>query len=340
MVTGQRLIQGKDVLSTPMAETIAFSSGQHVVVNLPRTGIITHIDLELNLNYDSGDVENEDEIRNLFASVTVRDGRNNTYFHVSDGRLLSFLNQFQNRGASLVDALVADNASAALTARYNAGLHFGDNPADRLDPTGGIPASELSSLVLDIEWGTTAALWDTVGNGVINSAVVTITPTIVIADSPSFAVVRPTLLIPQYRSVVYTVTGAFAALTFQQDLPNMLLDKTLFIALDENDAREDNVTTEVAYVDAKENRTIWEVDFIPWTRRLLQEWMPATTLANIVNGVGYIDWRAISADVALDLTQRLTGYDRIAWSTGEGGAGQTISVVHKGWSGLADSMRR
>ena len=64
MVT-QALIQGKDVLSVPMPSTISYSSGQHITLPLPKTGIITHIDLDVNLNYDSGDVEKEDEIKNL-----------------------------------------------------------------------------------------------------------------------------------------------------------------------------------------------------------------------------------------------------------------------------------
>lgn len=340
MTTGMRLIQGKDVLSSPLPSTIAFSSGQHVTLDLPRTGLYTHLVLELNLNYDSGSVETEDEIFNLFRSVTIRDGRNNTYFHVQDGRLLAFLNQFQSRGSNLVDTLVADNASSNLTARATFKIHFGDNPADKLDPTGGIPASDLSQLVLDIEWGTPASLWSTVGNGVINSAVVTVTPTIIMVDSPSYNVVRPTLLIPQYRSVTLTPGGAFSSLSFEEDLPNMLLDKTLLIGLDENDVREDNIITEIAYRDARDNRVIWERDFIPWTRSLIDQWLPGAGLAGRITGVGYIDWQEIAADAALDLVDRLTGWDKLAFSTGEGGSGQTIAIVHKGWSGLAGSMRR
>ena len=339
MVTASRLVQGMDVLQNPLPEVVSFASGQHVTLDLPRTGIITHIELELDLNYDSGDVETEEEIANLFRSVTVRDGRNNTYFHISDGRLHKYLNLFQRRGVGLIDPLVADNVSTGLTARANLAIHFGMNPHDFLDPTGGIPASELSSLVLDIEWGNTASLWSTLGNGAINSASVTVTPTIVAADSPSWDVVRPTLLIPQYRSVIFSVTGAFSALTFEQDLPPMMLDKTVFIGLDENDLREDNVTTEVAYRDAKANRIVWDVDFIPWTRRLVGEFLPGTALTDRPAGVGYINWPAIMGDVALDLRDRLTGFDKIAWSTGEGGAGQRIAVVHKGWSGLAGTWR-
>ena len=319
MVTQTRLIQGKDVRSVPMPATIAFSSGQHVVLDLPRTGIITHLDIEMNLNYDSGDVEKEDEIKNLIASIQIRDGRGNSFFQASDGRLLAFLNQFQARGVDLVDSLVADNSSSALTARANFKIHFGDDPSDRLDPSAGIAADELSSLVLDIGWGTAASLWDTVGNGVINSCVLTVTPTIVMADTPSYAAIRSALLTPQFRSVIFTVTGAFAALSFEQDLPSMMLDKSLFIALDEND---------------RHNRIVWEVDFIPWTRRLVDEWLTAAGLAGRINGVGFIDWQAITADVALDLRNRMATWDKIAWTTGEGGSGQTIAVLHKGYSGI------
>ena len=339
MVT-KTLIQGKDVLSVPMPSTIAYSSGQHVTLDLPRTGIITHIDLEINLNYDSGDVEKEDEIKNLLASITVRDGQARTYFHASDGRLLAFLNQFQARGADLVDTLVADNSGSSLTARANFKIHFGDNPSDKIDPSAGIAADELSALVLDIEWGTTASLWTTVGNGVINSCVITVTPTIIGADTPSYDAIRSGLLIPTFRSVIYTPTGAFSSLSFEQDLPNIMLDKTLFIAIDENDFRENNVVTEVAYRDAKENRVLWEVDFIPWTRRLVDQGLPGAGLAGVITGVGFIDWQAITADAALDLRNRMATWDKLAWSTGEGGSGQTIAVIHKGWSGLGTLRNR
>ena len=235
----------------------------------------------------------------------------------------------------MVDALVADNAASNQTARANFSIHFGDDPSDTLDPSAGIPADLLSSLVLDIEWGTSAALWDTVGNGVINSAVLTVTPTIVNAGSASYNAILPTLLRPQFRAVTYTPGGAFSSLGFQQDLPQMMLDKTMFIGLDENNVREDNITTEVAYIDNHKNTTLWETDFIPWARRLVGKWLPSLGLANRRTGVGFIDWQEITADAVLDLRDRMSTWDKIAWTTGEGGSGQTIAVVHKGYSGKA-----
>jgi len=140
-------------------------------------------------------------------------------------------------------------------------LHFGLNPLDKFDPTAVIPAKDLSSLQLQILWGSAG---DVADNFSIDAADITVT----IYELKELPVDKK--VVPEVFTQDIVVDAAYSGLGFQVGIQN---DKVLgqlymiqtdgFPPLDAN--RTNAVVTEFAFFDNYRNEEIFR---ITWQQEL------------------------------------------------------------------------
>lgn len=294
----------------PQVATLDYTANTTVSKALERTGLITHLDLLLTVNQDyaAGSLQ-EQALIELIASLAIKDGEGHTWFSVGDGRQLYWKNFIEYQGQVMLDTPQDGDSGAVDYAMLQ--IHFGKEPLNPFDPSSGIPAKELAQLTLEVTWANAAA----VGSGVtINSASIKITPAIILAG-PQYDAVRPHILLPSFRWEKHDVASVMGDLGLEKDLPaGTILKYTDLMVVDSSDDRTDSEVTEVGYKKILENT----IPFKEAWQTLRGRMRARYGLTADPSGIARINWGEIAGDVALDLRGRLTGYDKLGFTTAVG----------------------
>ncbi len=292
----------------PQVTTLAFAASATRSLALEKTGLITHLDLLLKLNYTSTDItELEDGIVRIIKGMAIRDGQGHTWDAIGDGRQLYWKNYFQYQGQVRKDAIADSQTAQDVYALLQ--IHFGPNPLNPFDPVSGIPAVELGQLALEVTWG--AATDISAANLVINSGSITVTPAIILAGE-QYDAVRPSLLLPNNRWEKVDVAAVIGEIGLRRELPaGAILRKTNLLVLAVAGTRSNADVSEVGYIKALENT----VPFREGWETLRGRAQAKYGLPSLPTGVAQIDWGEVAGDVALDLRGRLPGLDLIGFTT-------------------------
>lgn len=340
MVTKDLHGLGVAIRNTPMAAK-ALSLSQVSSIDLPRTGIIIGIHGRIDLNYDvaASIAEAEDSVARLISEVNIRDGGNNFYYGINDGRLLQHDSSYLGHRTDIWPSTpLGTSVGSARTATVEFMIDFNpDRPSPKSDeivPVAGIMADRLNELVMEVRLGAASVTY-TAGSYTFNSISLTLTPYILATGSQLYNRLveesqanKLAFGLPIYRAISYTIAGAVAALGYDKDLPTgFLLKKSLLIVTDASNARSNTVVTDVGYENAQlVGARPWVQNWLAYQRALQSAYF-GTGNAN-PTGVALVDWSGIFAENGgLDLRRRPQTWDKLRATTGAAG---TIRALHKG----------
>ncbi len=335
----------KDVRQTPLAaESLTANSLNRI--ELPLVGTILKIEGRFVVNHDndaSGDTPEEDGLGRLITSIDIRDGGGKTYFSVHDGRLLQYMSQFtEGRVAVWPSKLTSvTGGGGARDQVFDFVIDFQDTPVPGglrdLRGEAGIVTREqvphpVTELVLQIRMGTFADL-STASDLTVNSITLTLTPTIVLSDTPSQrALLAAGVAKPAFRGDTQAiVSGTSFGLAF--DLPRgFLLSKTLLIAVDASNDRgttDADIVSAFSYKDILGGQIPFETDWAAFRRTLQSRYFgDGVTFADWTN-VALVDWKAIVGGHGLQRTRRQQNDDVLAFT---GAATGSLLFLHKGFT--------
>ena len=260
-------------------EKATYSQGGTSTVKIQRTGYISNITclLKVTLSAAAATLVGQwpDNMARLIKSVRIYSGATN-YFSVDDGREW-FWDNFMHYGGKILPFMISATAkqpgpanpfgSAAATYYLPLFIHLGEQKRNPYDPTGIIPARELSQLNIEIKWGGAQSDFDSDG-----------TPTFAIDSAEmTFGIselqlepgeTRETLfpegtLSPRFETYPLTPPStAPSNLAWKQECPvGDTLVYSLLIMLD-NDLRSDALLTEVGVEIPKMREKPWRFDWL------------------------------------------------------------------------------
>ena len=211
-------------------QNAVYSSGNRVIVDLPKSGYITHMDCLFRFNIQNlvGTTRAlaEDGWVKLFQSLRIRAAGSRNYYDITDGRqwLLRNVYNYRNQMGMGLPSQIGDAAVAAADYYFLLRIHWGYDFFNLYDTTGAIPAAELQDLVLEIVWNPITSAYASAVSGVdynLGASALYLTVYELAfsgADKPS-SIWPKGIPLPRVQAQVETVQAAFSNLGFEVDLP-------------------------------------------------------------------------------------------------------------------------
>lgn len=325
----------------PLPATAAYSASSLVSVDLPRDGLITHIEGLLELTYDvitSPAVFRQDAVWKALNSIRIEGTGGRMYAYVNDARLLHYLNLIDYKGAILPEDLPTAVATGVVR-RIPFVIHPGLNPLDPYDTSAMIPAERLSSLVARVQWPA---------NSVLGTNATITTATLVRLHAYRIQGFSGSFFLPKHTQEDFTITQTYTDLGKTFDLPiGSWLRRTLVMVLDNaaapDDLRNDTRVTEVGLILPRDGakrplKYTWHM-LKSLTKFRLGEFVAlpdtGTTYAAVsivpqsgVTGIALLDWTQLTGNpMGLDLTNAQKGDVQIGLTIGT--ANGVIKILHE-----------
>lgn len=247
-----------------VSATNVFSASAAVDTQIPRSGFIPHIALNLEARYDNsgGPTFYSDVFDRLITSLVIAgDGRQ--FVNISDMRLLAALNYLDyGLNARRSDVITTTTNNLRNDVPYH--LHFGQNPNDPWDPMGsagspiiGIPASQMNTLTMTATWGATTAM--AAATGVVDTAsALRVLPHVI---TPNFGVGGERWY-PKLSTTVYTIAATWTNFGLTFDVPvGGIVRRALVMVVDNTSPsiRDDTRVSRVGLISPKDgNAHRWE----------------------------------------------------------------------------------
>ena len=295
-------------------QTISFSASSRQVLNIPKQGFITHMDLLLHLNVttDSGGATpREDALAKIINSLRIISAGAKTHLLIPDGRLLKYLNYYDYQGILREDDLPT---SASVTSDVYAlwRIHFGYDPREKFDLTVVLPTPELQNPQMIVEWGSTSDL----GSGyTINSGEITVTLYQVLfeeGEDPSDLWTEG-YVEPIWDATKIDISETKSDLGEQTAIPvGNVLVRALLLVVDSSDLRSDSEVDEVGVILPREGVIPFRVK---WNTLVSRDYTDYA-LPSKVTGVGMIDAEELGqVPFGLDLSEYDVGEILLGFTT-------------------------
>jgi len=300
--------------SYTLPDTIAYSSGKKVRVDIPLSGYITHIDCLLTLNVEAGATPSaaQDGLAKIINSARIRAAGAKTYFDVMDGREWLWWAYFNQEGQIQQDTL-PDAGSKEVTLILP--IHLGFNWYDQFDRTVVIPAREVTNLVMEVDWGTNSDLGTgiTIDTDKTNEMKLDISELTLEAGDLREDVFPEGLVSPRMEPRIIDIAAAKANLGQEDEVPvGDTLFQTGIMVLNSSDNRSDSVVSEVGVKFPRRRETPWRRDFDfvkAMSRRHFRT--PAS-----VTGASLYPWGWVSGKpLGLDLAAAMVGDCKMGFTT-------------------------
>lgn len=245
-----------------LTDTLTYSAGNDVQIDLPNEGIITRVDFELSLTA-SGALAADCSVLGLWRAIQnlkIEGGGGKSYFSMTGtqmGMLLHFLNLVDFKGTTWHEIVATTQVIAGR-------IHFGSRPRDvygrdnPFDLTAGIPAQDETNL--KFTWTCAASDNTIAATATISSGTMRVQVSEVLG--------QPTagLMIPVSSSESYDPGATKSDLSGQRDIPTgNYVRRIAIMAIDATAGSSngplllDTLVTETGILLPKENRRLFEV---------------------------------------------------------------------------------
>ena len=306
--------------SYTLGDTLDYTSGALVNIDLPKNGYITRLDCQLESSITPGATvdAHEDALARLIASARVH-AAGETYFDVGDGRDWWYWTYFRHRGQISSTTLPSAGGSAT-TCRTLFEIHLGFEPqrtpnayltpdgrlmrtflGGRFDTTVVIPTVRLSNPKLEVRWGTNSSLGTgfTVGTTKIT---VTVHEIVLEGDETEDRIWPGGLLVPRVESTSEPLDTAHTNRSLRHDVPTQLvLYQTLAYWLNGSDVRSDSIVSEMSVEFPPQRETPVDLD---WPEARLINRKDTETPAD-KTGLYLLNWAEVSGnELGIDLMRK------------------------------------
>lgn len=328
-------------------ERAVYTANQRTIVDLPKSGYITHIDCLFRFNIQNlvGTTRAlaEDGWTRLFQSLRIRAAGSRNYYDITDGRQWLFRNiyNYRNQMGMGLPAQVGDAAVAATDYYFLLRIHWGYDFYNLYDTTGAIPAAELQDLVLEIVWNPFTSAYPSAVSGTdYNLAASDLTMTVYElafsgADKPS-QIWPKGIPLPRVQAQIETVQAAFSSLGYEIDLPvgDTISQTVIFNENNTTGNRQDGIgtttatgPTEIGVKFPRERATKWQMSWEQFKQ--LSKVQADVTDYSMSGAAPGINTRVphVGAGVVrwADVTGRSTGLDLTAAQQGDAKLGFTYA---------------
>ena len=238
----------------PVLETIDFTASTPKSVDLPRDRAITEIDILFKCVYDTGSAvtQSMDAWFKMLGGISIQRSGGSKFVDIADARLLHFLNKKDYGDALAAPKFEPAVSQTDVTNYILMKLHFGNNPSNPFDPSGGILAEDLSELKFFVHWPAVDRGGTGVTTDILSKVYLLVKGIQGLTDRQ-----KARMATPKLHTTRWTIDAVYAALGKQIALPTgghirrsllMLLDATAA----PDDLRIDTSITMVALVVPKE----------------------------------------------------------------------------------------
>ena len=274
----------------PVPEKIDFEANKYKELDLPTDGFITEIILKVKINVTTsadGATPNEDALARLIKRVEVRSGET-SFYTAPDGRFLKWVNYYEFGDVAEDSLPTAADVTQDVKATYV--IHLGFESSDKFDPTVVIPAEVLSSLKIQVLWGSASDL----GTGyTINSGEIeVILHRLVLEKNEVPEDIFPRGYVePRFNVADQPINATYSDLGLQVNAPiGNVIRRTWLMVVDNSDNRTNTDVSEVGVKDETRNVYLLKnsLDAIRYTDKLQYR------LSQIVDGFAVIDAEDLS----------------------------------------------
>lgn len=305
-----------------LTDTITYSSGATVSMDVPKNGYITQLDCYLLLNVTGAAtvVAATDALAKMITGAEIS-AAGQTYFDCGDGREWWYWTYFRHKGQITSDSL--PSASATSNVRTLFEVHLGFEPqrtpsvymtpdgrmmrtqiGGPFDPTVVIPAVRLSNPQLQVTFGTNSTL----GTGyTINSGTLyTTIHELVLESGERESDIWPNgLLVPRVESASESLATAHTNKGLRHEVPvSLVLYQTLGLVLNGSDDRSDSVVSEVSVEFPPQRETPVDYDWYD----LKLENRKRTEVGSDIAGAYLLEWPLVSGnELGIDLSDKRVG---------------------------------
>ena len=310
-----------------LAEVIAYEANKTKSIGLPRSGYITHIDLNLVLNVSTGTAggtPKTDGLWRIIKALRIEAEGGRIFYAFPDGRVQKF-KQILEYGSQFHEDSLPTAANVTQDVKAQIKLHTGLNPLDPFDPSIPIPADDLSQLKLSVLWGSESDLGDgyTVNSGQIE---VTVAQLIFEGEAEKRSIYPEGPAIPKMTDVERSITSTQSDLREQFDLPTGdVLMRTYVMVTDSNDDYSDAEVSELGVVFAREKETPYRVK---WDQARFED-RARYGLTSTLSGRVAVDYEDVTGNpLGIDLSGYETGEVKLGFTTVKTGGRIRLLHVH------------